>query len=144
MPLKSLFLLHKQKRGLGDLHHSTARAIAPMAVVQNSSLNPICICSGSRARVAWPKFVGTVALVIVAAFVGSALFNTTADGFMMKSSTAKRKFVLLNTLKMSAAEHPAQQRAPGRRDGARRQSDADLSARGGDAQLRRVHRVHGG
>src|SRR2546423_476293 len=65
-------------------------------------LNPICICLGSRVRVAWPNEAGTVALVIV---VGAlALFNVTPDTPMTVLNPAfvpPMKFARLNRLKMS-------------------------------------------
>ena len=46
-------------------------------------LNPICICRGSRVRVAWRNVAGIVAPVITVAFDASLLFNVTAVGFIV-------------------------------------------------------------
>src|SRR6185503_16179753 len=75
----------------------TAEFCQNVGVPYQINLKPNCIWRGSRVRVAWPKLPGITALAI--SF--PAAFTVTLDGFIVVFIPAKRKFVLLNTLKMS-------------------------------------------
>src|SRR5207237_1342738 len=97
----AFILIAKRATARGFALSSRSRSVLDHQMI----LNPICICLGSRVRPAWPKLAGIVALVIVVALVGSALFSVTAVGFIVSLKAVPpyplRKFARLSRLKMS-------------------------------------------